>query len=136
MKLTNNSFFTLHSVVGSKCQNSKRANVRQTFHNRSTKVPKRLSLFPNRPHGKSTYLFGPGEQIQDQIETICSTRQFREQYQNVLVSFPQRYRNVCPLFSDTVGVFFNYPSLIGGRKICENKQFTYHWKLSEGFSRS
>jgi hypothetical protein len=34
--------------------------------------PKRLSLFPILPHRKSTFLFGPEEQILDQIETICS----------------------------------------------------------------
>jgi hypothetical protein len=47
----------------------------QTFHKRSDLTgmkPKRLSLFPNVPHRKSIFIFGPGEQILDQIETIFS----------------------------------------------------------------
>jgi hypothetical protein len=32
--------------------------------------------------------------------TLFSTRQIRERYQNVLVSFPKLYRNVCPFVFD------------------------------------
>jgi hypothetical protein len=56
---------------------------------------KRLSLFPNLPHRKSAFLFGPGEQILDQIETICSqqdkfgndTKTFRFRFQNDIGTF-------------------------------------------------
>jgi len=34
--------------------------------------PKCLSLFPNLPHRKSTFIFNPGEQILVLIKTICS----------------------------------------------------------------
>ena len=45
------------------------------FHKRSDHLtgmkPKCLSLFLNLPHRKRSFLFGPGEHILDQIETIC-----------------------------------------------------------------
>jgi hypothetical protein len=49
------------------------------------------------------YLFNPGEQILVIIKTICSlpTRQIRERFQNVLVSFSKQYRNV---FDITTGL--------------------------------
>jgi hypothetical protein len=56
--------------------------------------------FPNPPHRKRSCLFVPGEQILDQIETICSLRQTRERYQNVFNLFPKRYWNVCPFVFD------------------------------------
>jgi len=51
----------------------------QTFHKRSTNVPmsnrnetkKPLSSFPNLSYRRWSFLFCPGEQILDKIETIC-----------------------------------------------------------------
>jgi hypothetical protein len=64
--------------MASKCQNSKGAKVPQTFHKRSTNVltsnrnDTRTSEFLPESAPSSTFLFGPGEQIMDQIEKICS----------------------------------------------------------------
>jgi hypothetical protein len=58
------------------CQHSKGTNVPQTFHKRSDihiigMKPKRSSSFPNLSYRKRSFLFNPGEQTLDQIETIC-----------------------------------------------------------------
>jgi hypothetical protein len=79
-----------------KYQNSKG----RTFHKRSTNVPtfnrnetKMTEFsFPNLPHRKRSCLFCPGEQILDQIETICfqqgefgnDTKRFWFRFQNVI----------------------------------------------------
>ncbi len=52
--------------------------------------PKRVSLFPNLIHRKSTFLFGPGEQILDQIETICSQQ---DKFGNDTKTFWFRFQN-------------------------------------------
>ncbi len=52
--------------------------------------PKHLSLFPNLPRRKSTFLFGPGEQILDQIETICSQQ---DKFRNTIKLFWFRFQN-------------------------------------------
>ena len=77
------------------------------FHKRSDHLtgmkPKCLSLFLNLPHRKRSFLFGPGEHILDQIESICYQQdkfEIWERYQNVLVSFPNGYWNVCPFVFD------------------------------------
>ncbi len=48
----------------------------QTFHKRSTNVPtsnrNETKTSENLPHRMRSFLFGPGMQILDQIETICS----------------------------------------------------------------
>jgi hypothetical protein len=57
--------------------------------------PKRLSLFPNLSHLKSTFLFGTGEQILDQIKTIYfqqdkfgnDTKTFWFRFQNDIETF-------------------------------------------------
>jgi hypothetical protein len=56
--------------------------------------PKRLSSFPNLPHRKRPFL-GRAESGPNR-NNLFSTRQIRERYQNVLVSFRKRYQNVCP----------------------------------------
>ncbi len=80
----------------SKQSRSKRStNVPQTFRHLRGMKPKRLILFPNLPHRKSTFLFGPGEQILDQIVTISSqqvkfgsdTKTFRFRFQNDIGTF-------------------------------------------------
>ncbi len=58
--------------------------------------PKRLNLFPNLPHRKSTFLFNPGEQILVKIKTIFSLRDifgndsktFWFRFQNDIRTFP------------------------------------------------
>jgi hypothetical protein len=58
--------------------------------------PKRLSLFPNLPHRNSTSLFNSGQNQ----NSLFSTRQIRERFPNLLVSFSKRYRNVSPFVFD------------------------------------
>ncbi len=52
--------------------------------------PKRLSLFPNLRHRKNTFLFSPGQQILDQIETICSQQ---DKFGNYTKTFWFRIQN-------------------------------------------
>ncbi len=59
-------------VMSKQKRNKRSTNVSQTFLQVTGMKPKRLSLFPNLPHRKRSFLFGPGEQILEQIETICS----------------------------------------------------------------
>jgi hypothetical protein len=90
-------------------QNSKGTNVPQTFRYLIGMKPKSLSLFLNLSYQKRSFLFGPGEQVLDQIETICfSIRQIRGRYQIALVSVPKRYQNVCPFVFDIMYLSCSY----------------------------
>jgi hypothetical protein len=68
---------------------------------------KRLSSFPNLPHRKRSFLFGPGEQILDHIETIRyqqdkignDTKTFRFCFQNDIGTFVLSFiTSTCPEF--------------------------------------
>ena len=65
-------------------------NIAQTFLHLTGMKPKRLSLIPNLPHLKSTFLFGSGEQILDQIEIICYQQ---DKFRNDTKTFWFRFQN-------------------------------------------
>jgi hypothetical protein len=58
--------------------------------------PERLGSFPNLPHLKRSFLLGPGEQILDQIETICSQQ---DKFGNDTKTFWFHFQN-------DIGIFF------------------------------
>ncbi len=53
-------------------------------------------LFPNLPHRKRSCLFGPGEQILGQIETICSQQ---DKFGNDTKTFWFRFQNDIGMFA-------------------------------------
>jgi hypothetical protein len=73
-------------------------------------IPKRLSLYPNQSHRKSTFLFGAGEQILDPIETICSkqdkfgnnTKTFLFRFQNDIGTFVLSFLTILVLIYQTL----------------------------------
>jgi hypothetical protein len=73
----------------------------QTFQKLSTKVP-----ISNRNETKTFefvhefVLSKQGADSGPKRNNLFSMRQIRGQYQNVLVSFPKRYRNICPFVFD------------------------------------
>jgi hypothetical protein len=80
----------------------------QTFHKRSTNVPMSNRNETKKPLSSSEFVLskvitsilprraGSGQNWNN----LFSTREIWERYQKVLVSFPKRYRNVCPSVFD------------------------------------
>jgi len=69
------------------------------FHKRSDiyqeMKSKRLSLLPNLPHRKSTFLFSSGEQILVKIKTICSQQD----------KFGNNFKTIWFHFQNNIGTF-------------------------------
>jgi hypothetical protein len=78
------------------------------FHKRSTNVPtsnrnepKTSEFVPESSPSKEIISIWSGRADSGLNQNnLLSTRQIRERYQTVLVSFPKRYRNVCPFVFD------------------------------------
>jgi hypothetical protein len=77
--------------------NFKGANVPQTFRYLIGKKQKTIELFPKFVFSKEILSIWPSRADSGQNRnSLFLIREIRERYQNVLVSFPKRYRNVCP----------------------------------------
>jgi hypothetical protein len=80
----------------------------QTFHKRSTNVPtsnrnetKTSEFAPeSAPSIEHISIWSRRADSGPNQNNLFTTRQIQKQYQNVLVSFPKRYRNLCPFVFD------------------------------------
>jgi hypothetical protein len=79
----------------------------QTFYKRFTNVPttnryetKTSEVIPESAPNKIISIWSRRADSGLNRSNLFSTRQIRERYQNVLDSFPKRYRNVCPFVFD------------------------------------
>ncbi len=83
-------------------RNKRSTSLPQTFRYLIEIKPKLFSSFPNLSYQRRSFLFGPGEHagFGPNRNNLFSIRQIRKRYQNVLVLFPKRYRNVCPFDFD------------------------------------
>ncbi len=75
-------------------------NIPQMFRYLKGMKPKLLSSFPNLSYWKISYLFGPEEQILDQIERICFKKTNSGTLPKRFGFVPKRYPNVCPFPSN------------------------------------
>ncbi len=63
---------------------------------------KTIEFFPVFALSKEILSIGPKKADSEQnLNNLFSRREIWERYQNVLVSFPKLYRNVCPFVFDT-----------------------------------
>ncbi len=79
----------------SKQKRNKRSTRSANFPTSSRNETKTSEFVPNLPHQKRSFLFGPGEQILDQIETIYSQQ---DKFENYTKTFWFRFQNNFGMF--------------------------------------